>query len=324
MSRILLLGGTGFVGRAVCGKLVEAAGGAGQTLIVPTRHPARAKHLQPLPSLQLVRADVHDEAQLHRLVQGADAVVNLVAILHGSDAAFRHVHVELPRKLAAACLAANVRRVVHVSALGVGTAATAGAAGAEPSRYLRSKAAGEAVLRAAGLDLTILRPSVIFGEHDRFLNLFATLQAVFPVVPLGGADARFQPVWVQDVASAIVRCLADAGTIGQTFECAGPSVYTLRQIVEGAGRWSGHPRPVFGLPDALARAQAQLMEWLPGGPLMSRDNIDSMRVPNVASGSLPGLAALGIVPTSLEDVAPGYLAADQGIARLNRWRAERR
>ena len=320
MNRILLLGGTGFVGRGVCDKLVERSGGAGECIVVPSRSPARAKHLQLLPTVQLVPADVHDEAQLRRLVEGADAVVNLVAILHGSDAAFERVHVELPRKLAAACQAANVRRVVHVSALGVGVGP---ASGAEPSRYLRSKAAGEAVLRAAGLALTILRPSVIFGEHDRFLNLFATLQALFPVVPLAGAQARFQPVWVQDVAAAIVRCLADAATIGRTYECAGPGVYTLRQIVQSAGRWSGHPRRVIGLPDALARAQALLMECLPGAPLMSRDNLDSMRVPNVASGTLPGLPALGIAPASLESVAPGYLSAGQGIARLDRWRAER-
>lgn len=320
MKRILLLGGTGFVGRAVCDRLVERSGGAGECIVVPSRNPARAKHIQLLPTVQLVHADVHDEAQLHGLVRGADAVINLVAILHGGEKSFEHVHVELPRKLAAACRAANVRRVVHVSALGVGVGAKAGA---EPSRYLRSKAAGEAVLRAAGLDLTILRPSVIFGEHDRFLNLFATLQAVFPVVPLGAAQARFQPVWVQDVAGAIVHCLADATTIGKTFECTGPDVYTLRQIVQGAGRWSGHPRRVIGLPDGLARAQAFMLECLPGEPLMSRDNIASMRVPNVASGTLPGLQALGIEPASLASVAPGYLGAGQGIARLNRWRAER-
>ena len=340
MKRILLLGGTGFVGRSVCDKLVERSGGAGDRIVVPTRNPARARHLQLLPTVQLERADVHDEAQLRQLVEGADAVVNLVAILHGSDKAFERVHLELPRKLAAACRAAGVRRVVHVSALGVagpgagkpqaperqgpGAPPSASPAGAaEPSRYLRSKAAGERVLRGAGLDVTVLRPSVIFGEHDRFLNLFATLQALLPVVPLGGAQARFQPVWVQDVASAIVRCLTDPATIGQTFECTGPDVYTLRQIVQAVGRWSGHPRRVFGLPDALARAQALLMEWLPGEPLMSRDNIDSMRVPNVASGALPGLAALGISAASMESVAPAYLAPGQGIARLDRWRAGR-
>ena len=186
MNNILVLGGSGFVGRSVCDKLVERSGGAGGQIVVPSRRPARAKYIQLLPTLRLVSADVHDPAQLLPLVRGCDAVINLVAILHGSAAEFEQVHVELPRKLAAACHAAGVRRLVHVSALGVSDSA--------PSRYLRSKAAGEAVLKDAQLDLTVLRPSVIFGEHDHFLNLFATLQAVVPFVPLAGAQARFQPV----------------------------------------------------------------------------------------------------------------------------------
>ena len=312
-DNILILGGSGFVGRSVCDRLVERSGGAGGQIVVASRRPARAKHLQMLPTLRLAEADVHDAATLKRLVQGRDAVINLIAILHGSAAQFEHAHVELPRKLAVACEAAGVRRLVHVSALGVSDAA--------PSAYLRSKAAGEAVLKAAPLDLTILRPSVIFGEHDHFLNLFATLQTIAPFVPLAGAQARFQPVWVQDVAAAIVRCLDQPSSIDQTYECAGPEVFTLQQIVQMAGRWSGHERPVFGLPDGLARLQAAAMELLPGTPLMSRDNIDSMRVPNVATGELPGLQALGITPASLESVAPAYLSAGRGVARLDRWRA---
>jgi uncharacterized protein YbjT (DUF2867 family) len=312
-DNLLILGGTGFVGRAVCELLVERNGGGSGQIIVPSRAPASAKHLQLLPTLRLAEADVHDEAQLTALVRGCDAVVNLVAILHGSAADFERAHVELPRKLARACAATGVRRVVHVSALGVSASA--------PSRYLRSKAAGEAVLAGAGLALTVLRPSVIFGAHDRFLNLFATLQSVFPVLPLAGADARFQPVWVQDVAAAIVRCLDDASTIAKTYECAGPQVYTLQELVRATGRWSGHVRPVIALPDALARVQALAMECLPGTPLMSRDNLDSMRVPNVAGEQLPGLAALGIAPAPLDSVAPGYLGAGQGPARLDRWRA---
>ncbi len=319
MNNILVLGGSGFVGRSVCDKLVERSNGAGGRITVPSRKPARAKHIQMLPTVQLVAADVHDPLQLRRLVQGADAVINLVAILHGSEAAFERAHVALPRALVAACAAAGVRRVVHVSALGVSEPGAAPA----PSLYLRSKTAGEAVLRAAPLDLTVLRPSVIFGEHDRFLNLFATLQAVFPFMPLAGARSRFQPVWVQDVAQAIVACLDTPSSIGQTYECAGPQVLTLQQIVEAAGRWSGHPRRVIGLPEALARLQAGMMELLPGEPLMSRDNVASMRVPNVASGRWPGLAALGITPASMEAVVPGYLSANQGVARLDRWRARR-
>jgi uncharacterized protein YbjT (DUF2867 family) len=313
VNNILILGGSGFVGRSVCDKLVARSGGAGGQIVVPSRRPARAKHLQLLPTVRLVEADVHDAAQLRQLVQGCDAVINLVAILHGSAAAFEQVHVELPRKLAAACSAAGVRRVVHVSALGLSDAA--------PSHYLRSKAAGEVVLKAAKLDLTLLRPSVIFGEHDHFMNLFASLQAVAPLVPLAGANARFQPVWVQDVAAALVACLDQPVSIGQTYECAGPELLTLKQIVQLAGRLSGHERPVFGLPDALARLQAAFMERMPGTPLMSRDNLDSMKVPNVATGGLPGLQALGIEPAALSGVAPDYLSPGRGLARLDRWRA---
>ena len=313
MPNVLVLGGTGFVGAALCEKLVERFGGGSARIVVPSRRPARAKYLQMLPTVELVAADVHDDAQLARLLRRCDAVVNLVAILHGSDKAFDQVHVQLPRRLAQACTAAGVRRIIHVSALGADAQA--------PSRYLRSKAAGEAALASAGLELTVLRPSVIFGEGDRFLNLFARLQSVFPVMPLAGAEARFQPVWVDDVALAIVRCLDDRTTIGETLECCGPEVYTLAQLVRIAGRCAGHPRPVLGLPAPLGRLQAALMEMLPGEPLMSRDNLDSMKVANVATGARPGLARLGIRPATVEAIAPLYLARDQGPARLDIWRA---
>ena len=314
-DNLLILGGTGFVGRSICGLLVDRSGGGSAQIVVPSRRPERAKHLQMLPTVRLAEADVHDEAQLTALLRGRDAVINLVAILHGSEAAFERAHVALPRTLARACAAAGVKRVVHISALGVGPNA--------PSLYLRSKTAGEAVLAAAGLDLTILRPSVIFGEHDRFLNLFATLQAVLPVMPLAGASAKFQPVWVQDVAAAVVACLDDDSTIAKTYELAGPEVFTLQQLVELAGRCAGHARPVIGLPDALGRMQALAMELLPGAPLMSRDNLASMRVPNVASGTLPGLAQLGIAAATLGSVAPDYLGPGRGVARLDSWRARR-
>jgi NADH dehydrogenase len=311
MKKILLLGGTGFVGRSLCERLVERD--AGLRLTVPTRHLAHAKPVQFLPTVDPVRCDVHDDAQLARVLAGHDAVVNLIAILHGSAAEFDRAHVQLARRLAGACSAAGVRRLVHVSALGVAADA--------PSDYLRSKAEAEAVLRAAPLELSVLRPSVIFGAEDRFLNLFAALQAVFPVMPLAGVDAQFQPVWVEDVAEAVVRCLERKESIGQTYECAGPKVFTLRELVQLAGRLSGHERPVVALPESMGRLQAMAMELLPGVPLMSRDNILSMRVPNVATGRLPGLQALGIEPASLPAVAPGYLAPGEGLARLNQWRA---
>lgn len=316
MFNVLVLGGTGFVGRSVCEKLVERSGGANGWIRVPTRRIASAKHIQLLPTVQVVAGDVHDDATLVRLMRGADAVINLVAMLHGSEAEFTRAHVKLAERIGVACHQADVRRVIHVSALGVGSQA--------PSLYLRSKAAGEAALKAANLDLTILRPSVIFGEHDRFLNLFAELQAVFPFMPLGGADARFQPVWVDDVATAITRCLDDPSTIGETLECTGPSVYTLRELVHMAGAWSGRERPVFGLPAAVAKLQAFTMELLPGKTLLSRDNLDSMKVANVASGALPGLERLGIVASPLESVAPRYLGRGHGPSRLEPWRARAR
>lgn len=315
-NNILVLGGTGFVGRSVCEKLVERNGGGGGRIVVPTRRLAGGKHLQMLPTLQLVRSDVHDPLQLAKLVAGCDAVINLVAVLQGDERRFQQVHVELPRRIAAACQAAGVRRLIHVSAIGVAENA--------PSRYLRSKAQGEKVLAGAGLDLTVLRPSLIFGANDKLLNLFATLQSVAPFVPLAGADSRYQPVWVDDVATAIARCLDDDGSIGKTYECAGPEVMTLRDIVRSAGRWAGNERAVIGLPGGIATLQATLMELLPGEPLISRDNLASMTVPNVASGSLPGLDALGIRPAAMSAIAPGYLSRGQGPARLDAFRARAR
>jgi len=316
LRNFLILGGTGFVGQSVAEKLVERGGGAGGRIRIATRRPARARPLQLLPTVEVAVGDVHDEATLARMLRSTDAVINLVAILHGSEDEFERTHVRLPARLAAACQTAGVRRVVHVSAVGAATDA--------PSRYLRSKARGEAVLKAAPLDVTILRPSVIFGERDRFLNLFAQLQSVFPMMPLAGSEARFQPVWVEDVASAIVAALDDPSTTGQTIECCGPRIYSLAELVRAAGSWSGSPRPVLALPAALARLQAFFMELLPGTPLMSRDNLDSMRVANVASGKLPGLERLGIAPAALEAIAPRYLGHVSGEKRLEAWRARAR
>ena len=305
MKKILILGGTGFVGRHVCEKLTQLQ----WRVTVPTRQIASARDIQMLPSLDVVEASVHDEAALTQLIAGHDAVVNLIAILHGNQQAFDKAHVELPQKLARACVAAGVQRVIHISALGADARNPDGA----PSMYLRSKARGEAVLLDAALDVSVLRPSVIFGAEDKFLNTFASLQQFFPVIPLAGSQARFQPVWVEDVATALVRCLEDKTTAGKIYEACGPEVFTLKQLVQLAGRYSGvnqgAGRPVIGLPDALARLQAWMMELAPGQPLMSRDNLDSMKTDNVASGQLPGLEALGIVPTALGAVAPFYLGA---------------
>ncbi|HEY0955437.1 MAG TPA: complex I NDUFA9 subunit family protein [Roseateles sp.] len=307
---VLVLGGSGFVGRALCEQLTRRLG-AGVRITVPTRRLPHAQGVQSLPGVTVVQADVFRD--LPALVPGHDAVVNLVAILQGSAAAFEHAHVELPRRI----VASGARRVVHVSALGVAEHA--------PSRYLRSKAAGEGVLQVgaqtAGLDLTVLRPSLVFGREDRSVNLFARLQRMAPLMPLGGADARLQPVWVQDLASALVEVLLRRDGIGRTYEIAGPRELTLAQLVRLAGRIAGCERPVLALPHALATLQAVFMEFLPGEPLLSRDNLASLTVPNVPGGELPGLAELGIRPAALEAVLPGYLAPGQGLARLDAWRA---
>jgi NADH dehydrogenase len=295
MNKILLLGGTGFVGQQICEQLTRA--GLGVT--VPTRRAIKARTVQTLPGVDVIEADVHDEATLARLLPGHAAVVNLIGVLHGSEQRFRAAHVELPRRLARAMQAAGVRRLVHVSALG--------ASADGPSRYQRSKAEGEAVLRESGLDLTLLRPSVIFGAGDNFFNLFARLQASVPLLLLPGACAKLQPVWVGDVARAVLRCLQDPATVGRTYELAGPQVCTLGELVRIAGRLSGHPRPVLGLPLALGYPQALLLQSLPGEPLMSADNLDSLKVDNVASGTLPGLAELGITPEPIEPIVAGYL-----------------
>ena len=311
--RILVLGGSGFVGRHVCEQLVRA----GHQVTVPTRRASHAACVQTLPGLTVLPADVHDDVSLQRLMAGHDAVVNLIAVLHGNAARFERVHVQLPQRIAQAMHASGVRRLVHVSALG------ADAQG--PSMYQRSKARGEAVLQAQGLDLTLLRPSVIFGAEDKFLNLFADLQQIAPFMPLAGSGARFQPVWVVDVAAAIVCCLQDRRTIGQTYEICGPEVFTLGELVHRSGQWagvnSGRGRSVLPLPRWVGWLQALAMEMLPGEPLMSRDNLASMKADNVASGQLPGLAALGITPAAASGVAPGYLGHKGPRSRLDGWRA---
>jgi NADH dehydrogenase len=324
MKNVLVLGGTGFVGTHACEKLVRA----GWTVTVPTRRRSNARDVLHLPSLAVQELDVHDASALARAVVGHDAVVNLVAILHGDQDAFNKVHVELPQKIAAACASAGVGKLVHISALG----ANAQKPGSLPSMYLRSKSLGEAVLLAScsQLALTILRPSVIFGARDKFLNLFASLQKVFPFMPLAGAEARFQPVWVEDVAAAVVKSLEHSAPGLQTLEACGPDVFTLKQLVELSARLAGvnlgRGRPVIGLPAWAGSLQARLMELKPGEPLMSRDNLASMQVANVATPGMPDLSALGIQAAALEPIARDYLSQGApwhdllGVRLRSHWR----
>lgn len=306
MARICILGGSGFVGRHVVEKLVER----GDFVVVPARRRERAKHLITLPTVDVVQADVHDPATLTRLFARCDAVINLVGILHGRRGVpygpeFARAHVELPKNAIAACRAAGVPRMLHMSALR--------AAPDAPSQYLRSKADGEAVVVAARGDLgtTIFRPSVVFGPEDRFLNLFAELQRLLPVVVLGSPNAKFQPVYVGDVAQAIVASLDHPDAEGRAYDLAGPTVYTLRELVEYAGRLAGHPCPVIGLGDRLSYLQAWAMEFLPV-KLLSRDNYYSMKVDSVSAEPLP----FGLPATPLEAIAPVYL---QGVYPRSRY-----
>lgn len=303
MKNILVIGGTGFLGSAVVRELARRTASADSCFTLPTRRRERAKHLIVLPTVRVVDADVHDPATLARLMEGQDAVINLVGILKGGEGqpygkGFARAHVELPSKIAAAAKAAGVSRVLHVSALK--------AAADAPSGYLRSKAAGEAALREAGLDLTIFRPSVIFGRGDSFLTLFAKLAKIAPLFPLAGANARFQPVWVEDVAAVVADSLQRADSIGAAYDLCGPTQYSLRQLVGYAAAVAGHPRAIIGLPEAVAWLQAWAMEFIPNGP-MTRDNVRSMRVPSVCDGdcALP----FGRSATPLETIAPTYLGS---------------
>lgn len=314
-KRVVLIGGSGFVGRAIANRLAREGVG----VVIPVRRRSRAAAVLLLPNAEVVEADCHNEDVLRRLVAGADAVVNLVGILHSRSGTpfgpdFARAHVELPRKVVAACEAGGVPRLIHISALGADAAA--------PSEYQRSKAAGEDAVRAASpaLAWTILRPSVIFGREDNFLNLFARLATVFPVLPLGGANTRFQPVYVEDVAEVVWRSLTDPAASGRTCEVAGPTVYSLRQLVEYVSALVGRPRPVVALPEGLAMLQARLMELAPQ-PMMSRDNVRSMRVDNIASAApLP----FGMSPTALESVVPRWLGDSMPRARYNPFRSHAR
>lgn len=322
VENVLVLGGSGFLGR----HLLAALAGRGIRVTAPTRLYERAKHLLPLPTVDVVEADVFADGALERMAKGKQLVVNLVGVLHGRRGRrdergpndygpdFARVHVELPQAIVGACRAQGVRRLLHVSALG--------AAPDAPSEYLRSKAIGEqAVLAADDLDVTVFRPSVLFGPEDRFLNRFAALSRFLPVLAVPCPEAEFQPVYVGDVVKAMLASVSDPETHGRSFELAGPHVYALRDLVRYVCAVTGRRRLVVGLPERLSWLQAFLMELLPGAPIMSRDNVLSMRVPSTSKAPFP----FGIEPRALEGIAPFYLAPGTPRERYPqlRWRARR-
>jgi NADH dehydrogenase len=290
-QRVLLIGGSGFIGSSVAARLSTA----GMDITIPTRRLSRAMHLALLPTVHIVEADISQAGTLERLATGMDAVIYLPGVLNGN---FELVHVTLPERAACAAVAARVSRFVLMSALGASMTA--------PSKYLQTKERGEAaVLRVCepfkAMQVSILRPSVVFGEGDKFLNTFARLAALAPFIPLGSTSALFQPVWVEDVARAVERCLTDPAASGRTWPLVGPRIYTLRELVEIAMRLAGHQRFIVPLGKGLAALQALVFEHLPGS-LITRDNVASMQVPNTSDTPYPfGQAA------ELETIAAGYL-----------------
>jgi len=308
---ILVLGGAGFVGRHVVDRLVAA----GDKVVVPTRRFDKARFLQVLPTVTIISADVNRAEALTRLVASSAAVVNLVGILNETrGTTFQQAHVDFARAVTTACQAAGVRRLVHMSALNADPAG--------PSRYLRSKGEAEAIVAASGLDWTIFRPSVIFGREDRFLNLFAALLRYVPVIALASPDARFQPVYVGDVAQCLVEALPRPSSYGRIYPLCGPNVYSLRDLVRYVGAITGKSRPIMSLGPTLSTIQASVLEHLPGS-LLTRDNLASMRKDSTCDGE--SVAAFGVMPQALENVVPSYLGPNAIRSRYSmlRWRGAR-
>lgn len=294
---ICILGGTGFVGQALTRRLVAA----GRRVRVLTRRRERHRELLVLPTAELVEVDVHNPVALREALSGAGAAVNLVGILNerGRDGrGFERAHVELPARLVQACRDAGITRLLHMSALH--------AAPDGPSFYLRSKGQGERLLHAAeDLQVTSFRPSVIFGPGDSFTNRFARLLRLTPwVFPLACPQARFQPVYVNDVADVFATALDRYQTFGQRYNLCGPRVYRLDELLAYIGELIGARRRIIGLGDTLSRLQAAVLDRLPGKPF-SRDNYLSLTVDSVCSQGFPG--EFGVVPASLEQIAPIYL-----------------
>jgi NADH dehydrogenase len=308
--RIVVLGGSGFIGR----HLVAALAADEAEVVVVTRARDHAKHLSMLPRVEIVEADAQDATDVAVAARGADALINLVGILHSTRGmSFDDIHVGVAEAAIRACRSNRIRRLLHMSALNADPNG--------PSAYLRSKGEAEAKVRSSGLQWTIFRPSVVFGPEDQFLNKFAPLVRWFPVIPLAGASARFQPIYVGDVVTAFASALEADETIGQSFGLCGPRVYTLGELMAYTGSLVGRRPLIVGLPGLLGQAQAALLELVPGKP-MSRDNLASMRVDSVCGAPYP--AVLGGPPRALEAIAPGYLSPAAEVDRFASYRSRRR
>lgn len=299
MTTVVVFGGTGFLGR----RLVHRLAAEGMVVRVAVRHPDGARSALPAADLDQVtffRADVRDQASVAAAIAGADAVVNAVsAYVEKGGLTFETVHVQGAEMVAREAGRLGVARLVLVSGIG-----------ADPqsrSLYIRSRGRGELAVQQAFQDATIVRPSAMFGAGDALFGTLADLARLLPVLPLiGGGRTRLQPVYVEDVAEAVTRILADPKTVGRTYELAGPEVYTLRDLVRFTLRVIGKQRLLMPVPFAVAEIQARLFEFLPSPPLTT-GQVDLLKADSVASGALPGLRELDILPKAVEEVVPTYI-----------------
>jgi len=302
---VTLFGGGGFIGRYVAQALFRA----GARVRIAEREPRRAFYLRPLCGLgqiQFIRADIDSERDVAAAVAGADAVINLVGILNGN---FHAVHVRGAGNVAAAAAQHGVHALVHLSAIGADPES--------PSDYGRSKGEGEATVRAAFPGAAIIRPSVVFGPEDNFVNRFANMARLLPVVPVIRGSWKLQPVFAADLGKAIAAAaLEPAAHAGRTFELGGPQVFTMREFNDWICRAIGHEsKAVIEVPDAFARLGARLFGWAPGAPI-TWDQWLMLQTDNVANGALPGFEAFGIRPAPLAAVAEAWLPI---YRRHGRW-----
>lgn len=292
-----VFGGSGFIGRYVVQLLAQQD----YVVRVAVRDPAGARFLQTqgrVGQIVPLAASVTDQAAVARAVEGAEVVVNLVGILFERRAGdFHRLQGEAPGAVAAAAKAAGVQHFIHLSAIG--------ADAASPSLYAKSKAEGEAGVRAAFPEATILRPSVVFGPEDQFFNRFAGM-AMLPIMPVVAGGTRFQPVYVGDVADAVIAAIANPAARGKTFELGGPRVMTMRDVLRFILDTTGRRRPMVDMPMGLMRFQAGLLQRLPKPPL-TQDQLLLLARDNVVGQGVPSSADLGIAPKSVEAVVPGYL-----------------
>lgn len=295
VDTVTVFGGDGFVGRYVVQALLKA----GHRVRVASRNPKRGWFLKAqanLGQIAYVAADITRPETLGHAVEGANAVINLVGILKGD---FDAVHGQGASNAAEAAKAAGVETLVQVSAIG--------ADAESPSAYGRSKAEGEAAVRKAFPTATILRPSIIFGREDQFINRFAGLIRMLPIVPVIGGATKFQPVFVGDVARAVAAIVEDPQShASKTYELGGPEIMTMTQVNRWIAEATGRDRPMLEIPDEVSGPLATLTGWLPGAPI-TRDQWLMLQSDNVVGAKAMGLAALGIVPTPLDAVTPGWL-----------------